>query len=145
MPIPYEILIRGEKGAFKGAHVVDVPGGDARAIKSEDWPTVASAINLATLARVDVLEQTRVDKDAEIAAKLAAKDEEVAAKDAEIATKNSLIAEATKVILDPNISDEDTVKALKTKIDEQTLPGKIAAAEAKVQAAQDELDALKKI
>jgi hypothetical protein len=89
MAIPYEILIRGNNGAFQGAHAIDSPSDQPRAITSEDLSSLAPAINAASLAFVAGVE-------AEHAAAIAAKDAEIAqlqtdhtaaiaAKDAEIA------------------------------------------------------------
>lgn len=52
MSMPYEILCRGEGGKFKGAHVIDLPGGAARPIRAEDWPKIASSINTDTLSQL---------------------------------------------------------------------------------------------
>lgn len=126
MNIPYEILIRGENGVFKGAHAIDTPSGAARPVKSEDWPVVAKAINDAALTRVKELEIL------------------VETKDNALADAQAVVAEATKIVLDPDISDEDTVNLLKAKIEAQTLPGMIESAEKELAAAQEKLDALKK-
>lgn len=133
MPIPYEILIRGENGSFKGAHVVDVPGGVARVVLAADWPTLAKDFNAALLATV-------ADKDAA----LTAKDAVLAAKSEELTSLQSVVSEATKVVLDPDISDEDTVLLLKQKIEAQSLPGMIAQAQEQRDAWQAKLDALQK-
>lgn len=56
MNAPYEILIRGENGVLKGAHVIDTPGGLPRGLTMGDLATLAPDINGALLARIAELE-----------------------------------------------------------------------------------------
>lgn len=93
MSIPYEILIRGNgKGGFQGAHAIDTPGGEARAVTAEDLAAIAPEINAAALARADEIEVAHAEalslksaeylealglKDTEVSEAIAAKEEEL--------------------------------------------------------------------
>jgi len=56
MPIPFEILIRGHGGSFRGAHVIDEPGGNARRLTLADLAILAPDINVALAERITELE-----------------------------------------------------------------------------------------
>lgn len=56
MPIPYEILIRGNAdGTLSGCHVIDVYGSDARPVTPDDLAAVAPAINADAIAQIEVI------------------------------------------------------------------------------------------
>jgi hypothetical protein len=60
MAIPYEFLVRGkDNGNYSGAHIIDVAGGKARAVKPGDWPAILGVLNDAAIARVSEVEAER--------------------------------------------------------------------------------------
>jgi hypothetical protein len=64
MSIPYEILIRGNAGAFQGSHAIDNPGDDARPLQESDLALFGQGINTALLAEI---ERLKTEHAAEIA------------------------------------------------------------------------------
>jgi hypothetical protein len=125
MPIPYEILIRGNAdGTLSGCHVIDVHGGDARPIKPTDLESVAPAINADAIAQI-------------------------AEKQAALDAKNQVVNQAKAGILsaidNPQLDPEATVAAIVEIITTAELPPaekRRAELEAEIAAKQAELDAL---
>ena len=65
--IPYEILIRGNaEGQFQGAHVIDAPSADARAVTAADINALAPDINAAALVFAQANDAVIADLNAKI-------------------------------------------------------------------------------
>jgi hypothetical protein len=125
MPIPYEILIRGNPdGTLSGCHVIDSPGSDARPVTPADLAAVAPAINADAIAQIEVI---KADLDA----------------------KNALIDSAKNsiksAIADAKLDPEATVSAIAEIVATAELPSiekRKATLAAEIEAKKAELESL---
>jgi hypothetical protein len=138
--IPYEILIRGNNGAFQGAHAIDAPADQPRAITTEDLASLAPSINAASLAFVAGIE-------AEHAAAIAAKDAEIAqltSDYAELSAYKTAMEERVSTVLQSNdpaqyvALAEDFLTPAQEKAQQEKL-ARIAALKAEAAALEAEL------
>lgn len=54
--LPYEILIRGNAGVFRGAHAIDEPGGNARPLTEADLALFGPGLDTSLMTRIGELE-----------------------------------------------------------------------------------------
>lgn len=129
----YELLIRGKNdGTISGSHIIkfDANGnpGAPRAIKNEDWPSIAQDINGVLVAQIESQNTALAAAEAQIAEMTA--------------TQDGLVAQATAAFAAAEGGDFGPLREVLVAASQRDIERKRAAAEAVLAKAQADLAAL---
>ena len=135
-PLPYEILLRGDAGVFRGGHTIAVPGGPALALSAASWPPVCASINQAALALVEQQAAKIAESDAVLTEMSAARDALASELVQNQSVSDQIAQVADDLLSDVKTTDGQKVAALRLLIPQARLYGQAREAARKLAEAE---------